>query len=98
MRTMKVLLVITLLSSSAFAAAEKKLEVQPVPMNPPETSDALLIEALKAENELLKAQLVWAQQELEIWNNIGVIRVRLAMHEARLKAEQLKQKQQNKGK
>jgi hypothetical protein len=42
------------------------------------------IMGLRLENQSLRAQLAWANQELEIWNNIPIAEVRIA----KLKAEQ----------
>ena len=46
------------------------------------------IAALKNEIEYLKTQLALMQLELEIWNNVPVIRVRLAAKEAAAKMEE----------
>jgi hypothetical protein len=59
---------------------------------PPTPDPQAIIQALKDDNELLRAQLAWATQELQIWQDLSVMQVRLNLKQAqeRQKARETK--------
>lgn len=68
----------------ALVAIVSAEDLKPVAIKPAGTTDARIM-LLEAQNESLKADVAQLAQELDIWQNLQVMRVRLRQAEAKQK-------------
>lgn len=79
------LVICTGIALVAIASAE---DLKPVAIKPLGTTDTRIL-VLEAQNESLKADVAQLIQELELWQNLQVMRVRLRQAEAKQKLREL---------